>query len=214
MARTVRSPALVAETAGSATPIGDIALRVKSASKEGLRVKVVEEASGRPIADARVTASTLNYALIVSLGAERTGIQDVITRIGRTDDLGVCQLEGMPIEKYDVVVEAKGYVLEPVENVVVAAGRIENVAVSLQPGMSISGTVVDADSLPVVGAFVTALGFPSFRSYDRRDDHRERRRSRSTVSRRATSCSSARATRRGPGRRTRSRPASARRGSS
>ncbi len=163
VSRSLRTPALVV---GQSTAVGDVTLKARTTSKEGIRVKVVEEASGRPVAGAKVTASTLNYALIVSIGAERSGTPDVITRQGVTDDLGVCQLDGMPTEKYDVVVQAKGFVLEPVENVVVALGRIENVAVSLKPGLSISGTIVDADGLPVVGAFVTGLGFPSFRSYE------------------------------------------------
>ena len=163
VSRTVRTPDLHVE---QTTAIGDVTLKARTTSKEGIRVKVVEEASGRPVSGAKITVSTLNYALIVSIGAERGGVSDTITRQGVTDDLGVCQLDGLPTEKYDVVVEAKGFVLEPVENVVVALGRVENVAVSLKPGLSISGTIVDADGLPVSGAFVTGLGFPSFRSYE------------------------------------------------
>ena len=163
VSRSVRTPGLVA---GQAAAIGDITLKTKTASKEGLRVKVVEEASGRPVAGAKVLASTLNYALLVTLGAERTGTTDAITRQGVTDDNGVCEMTGLSVEKYDVVVEAKGFIMEPVENVVVAAGRVEHVAVALKPGMSIQGTVVDAEGSPVAGAFVTGLGFPSFRSYE------------------------------------------------
>lgn len=163
VSRSVRTPALVV---GQTTAVGDVPLKAKTSSKEGIRVKATEEASGRPVPGAKVTVSTLNYALVVSIGAERGGITDSITRVGVTDDLGVCLFDGLPTEKYDVVVEAKGFVLEPVENVVVALGRVENVAVALKPGLSIQGNVVDADGLPVVGAFVTGLGFPSFRSYE------------------------------------------------
>lgn len=163
VSRSVRTPALAV---GQQTALADIALKAKSPSKDGLRIKVVEEASGRPVQGAKITASTLNYGLIITLGAERTGVTDTVTRQGVTDELGICELDQMAPDKYDVVVAAKGFVLEPVENVVVAAGRVEHVAVSLKPGLSIQGLVIDADGLPVGGAFVSGLGFPSFRSYE------------------------------------------------
>ncbi len=162
VARSIRTPGLVVE---QATAIGDVTLKTKTASTEGLSVKVVEEATGRPVAGAKVVASTLYYGLTVTLGAERSGTTDVVTRQGVTDDNGVCEMNGLAADKYDVVVEAKGYVLEPIENVVIAAGRVEHRTASLKPGMSIQGTVVDAEGLPASGAFVTGLGVPSFRSY-------------------------------------------------
>lgn len=161
--RTVRTPAL-AENATADT--GDIALKARVASKDGLEVRVVEAGSGRPVPGAKVTASTLGYGLVVTIGAERAGVPGVIQKDAVTDDLGVARIAPLPAERYDVIVRAQGYVLEAVENVVVAGDRIERVSVKLKPGLSVRGTVVDASGSPVSGGYVTALGMPSFRSYE------------------------------------------------
>ncbi len=161
--RTVRTPALL-ENATADT--GDIALKVRVPSKDGLEVKVVEAGSGRPVSGAKVTASTLGYGLVVTLGAEKAGVPGVIQKDATTDELGVARIAPLPAERYDVIVRAPGFVLEAVENVVVAADRIERVSVKLKPGLSVRGTVVDANGSPVAGGYVTALGQPSFRSYE------------------------------------------------
>ncbi len=161
--RTLRTP-LLAENATA--DMGDIPLKARVASKDGLEVKVVEAGSGHPVPGAKVTASTLGYGLVVTLGAQKAGVTGVIEKEALTDDLGVARIAPLPAERYDVIVRAQGYVLEAVENVVVAADRIERVAVKLKPGLSVRGTVVDVTGAPVAGGYVTALGMPSFRSYE------------------------------------------------
>ena len=160
--RTVRTPAIAEKTTAD---VGEIALKKKPAANDGLEVKVIGP-DGRPVPGAKVTATTMTYGLYVTLGAARAGITDVITKDAVTDDLGVGKLFPLPPEKYDVIVRAPGYVLEAVENVVVASGRVEHVAIALRAGLSISGTVVDLTGQPVSGAYVTVLQMPTFRSYE------------------------------------------------
>jgi|GEM_PF-2802189 len=163
VARTVRTPPL---GEGAAADTGDIALKPRLASKDGIEVKVVEAGTGRPVAGAKVIVSTLGYGLVVTLGAARAGVPDVIQKETVTDDLGIARFAPLPAERYDVIVHASNFVLEAVENVIVAANRVERVNVKLKPGLSARGTVVDLNGAPVAGAYVTCLGLPSFRSYD------------------------------------------------
>lgn len=157
--RTVRTAALVD---GVTTDVGEVALKARPAPNDGIEVKVLDPA-GRPVANAKVAATTMTFGLYVTMGAAMAGIPDVITREGVTDDLGVARFQPIPAEKYDVVVRAPGFMLEAVENVVVAAGRVEHVAVTLRPGLSIQGTVVDVEGSPVAGAYVTGLTQSTFR---------------------------------------------------
>jgi hypothetical protein len=72
----------------------------------------------------------------------------------------------MAPERYDVVARAPDYTLDGVGNVVVAAGRVERVTITLKRALTIEGTVVDADKAPVAGAYVSCLAIPTFRSYE------------------------------------------------
>lgn len=160
--RTVRTADLVD---GVTTDVGEIVLKARPPQNDGLEVKVLGP-DGRPVPGARVTASTMTYRLVVTMGSERSGVPAAITVEQMTDDNGVARMFPMAAEKYDVVVRAKGFVVEPVETVVVAAGRVEHLTVALTPGLSISGIVQDAEGAAVPGAFVATLGYPSFRQYE------------------------------------------------
>ena len=161
LSRTVRTPALAA---GGKADLGDVALRVRPERKDGLEVKVVDDA-GRPIPGARVTASTLYLSLLVTTGA-RSGVPDTTTLERRTDDLGVARFEALVPETYSVAVRAADYTFEGLDNVVVASGRVEHVSVALKRAMSIAGSVVDPDGGPVAGAYVTGLLMPGFRQFE------------------------------------------------
>lgn len=144
--------------------LGELRLERRPAMTDGLHVKVIDE-SGRPVAGAKVTASTLPMGVLVTLGA-RAGMPDVVSHEATTDDLGFARMAPVPADRYDVVVRAPDYTLEGVGNVVVAAGRIERVTVTLKRALTIEGVVVDADGAPVANAYVSCLGIPSFRSYE------------------------------------------------
>lgn len=159
--RTVTTMPLVE---GKTTDAGEIALKPAEPLKDGLEVKVVD-GSGRPVAAARVDVTTLGYGLYASMGAARAGITDVVSRDGLTDERGVARFFPLPAEKYDVLVRATGYAVEAVPNVQAAAGRVEHVKVTLEPGLSIAGTVVDSTGAPVAKAHVVGLLLPAFRTY-------------------------------------------------
>jgi uncharacterized GH25 family protein len=160
--RTVSTPE-IAE--GATVDVGAIDLKPAPAATDGLEVKVTDPA-GKPIPGARVDATTLGYALYVSMGADRTGVTDTIAKQATTDDLGVARLFPLPAAKYDVVVRATGFALDAVPNVNVAWGKVERVHVQLEPGLTIQGTVIDAAGLPVKDAHVTAMQMNSFRSFE------------------------------------------------
>jgi hypothetical protein len=157
--RTVRTPALVE---GAATDAGSILLKTRPAATDGLEVKVLDD-SAHPVSGARVTMSTLDWSLLISIAAV-AGMPDVVTRESTTDDLGVARFTAIPPNKYDAVVRAPEFVIGIVDNLVVAGGRVEHATVSIHRGLSLSGTIVDADNAPVPNAHVTALMTPQFRS--------------------------------------------------
>ena len=160
--KTLATPALVE---GKTTDLGEIELKPVPPMTDGLEVKVVD-GGGRPVAGARVAASTIAYGLYVGMPATRSGIQGTIAHEGTTDENGVARFFPIPAEKYDVLARAKGYALDAVANVVVTAGRVEKVKIVLQPGLSLSGLVSDLDGQPVPGAYVGGLLIPQFRSYE------------------------------------------------
>jgi protocatechuate 3,4-dioxygenase beta subunit len=162
LGRTVSLPAL---SAGVDVDLGSIALAPRPARNDGLEVKVVDGA-GRPVAGARVTATSLPYGLHLGMPAEMHGVTGFEEREGTTDERGVARLEGLAPEKYDVIVRATGFAVEVTENVVVAQGRVERVTMKLSPGLSISGTLVRPDGGPAADGYLFALHQPSFRSYE------------------------------------------------
>lgn len=159
LGRTLSTPALAD---GPPADVGDVALKPRPPQTDGLEVRVSDE-SGNPVAGAKVSASTMPWGLYVSMGPERAGVSGVFSKEGVTDEGGVARFSPIPPEKYDVVVRADGYALEPVENVVVCTGRVERVRVVVKAGLSISGTIVDRQGVGVPKAYVTALHIPSFR---------------------------------------------------
>lgn len=161
VSRTVTVPGLAD---GVEKDLGDVVLVRRPPMTDGLSVKVIDEA-GRPIAGAKVKASTLPWGLLVTMGA-RAGMPDVISHEATTDELGFARIVPMAPERYDVVARAPEHTLDGVGNVVVAAGRVERVTITLKRALTIEGIVVDAEKVPVAGAYVSCLGMPTFRSYE------------------------------------------------
>ncbi len=161
VARTVRAPALAA---GATADAGEIPLQPRGPMTDGLEVKVTDGA-GRGVAGAKVTVTTLPYGLHMTLGA-MSGMRDVKTADGATDEKGVARFFPLAAEKYDVIVRAEGHALAVVENVLVAAGRVEHVVVALAAGLTLSGTVVDLEGATVAGADVVTLAQPSFKMFE------------------------------------------------
>ena len=162
LSRTVTTPAL---SDGVTTDAGTVELKPRPPMSDGIEVKVTDPA-GRPVAGAKVTASTLTYGLLLSLGAEKAGITGVVTKEVATDDSGVARIAPLSPDRYDVVVRAEGYALDAAESLVVASGRVEHIHIELKPGLSMSGIVVDRDGVGVPGAIVGGLLLPAFRSFE------------------------------------------------
>ncbi|MHC5009508.1 MAG: carboxypeptidase regulatory-like domain-containing protein [Planctomycetota bacterium] len=158
LGRTTTAPA-VAE--GETADVETIELGRVRALTDGIRVRVTDDA-GRPIQGAKVLATTMMWSLHLAIGPELAGEPGVIHRSALTNDRGEAAILGLPPEKYDVVVVAKGFQATFQPMVVVAAGRVRRLAFRLLPGASISGTVVDAEGHPVGEAFVTGLHMPTF----------------------------------------------------
>ncbi len=150
---SVTTPALVE---GKPEDLGEIVLKARAPQTDGLEVRVADE-GGKPVRGAHVAVTTLAWGLYLTMGPKRAGVSGVHAKDALTDDLGVARFFPLAPEKYDVVVQADGFALEPIENVVVAAGRVERLRVTLRTGLSITGTVVTREGNPVKGAYVTAL---------------------------------------------------------
>jgi protocatechuate 3,4-dioxygenase beta subunit len=160
---TSRTLSLVALVDGRTTDVGAIDLKRRPAQDDGLEVKVTD-AGGRPIAGAKVSATTMPYGIYLTVGAQMAGIVGATSKDAHTDDLGTARFHPLPPERYDVVVRATGYALDALPSVVVAAGRVERVHVTLRPGLTMSGVVVDLAGAPVEGAHVGGVQMGAWRN--------------------------------------------------
>lgn len=130
---------------------------------DGLEVKVTD-LDGRPIAGAKVLATTLPWDLHLAMGPERAGIRGALSRTAVSDEKGEARLTGMQPQTYSVVVTGQGLCTLAWDEVVVARGRVEKLTARMAPGVSIQGRIVDASGSPVAGARVMGFHQPSFMS--------------------------------------------------
>ena len=156
--RTAVVPNVPEETTTEAETLD---LKPRPAATDGLVVKVSDE-FGRPIAGAKVLITTIPWGLHMSIGPELSGMTGVFEGRATTNDRGEAHLTGLTPESYDVVAMAPGFQVAAQPNVVVAGGRVRHVVFRLEPGASITGTVVGPDERAVEGAYVMGLHQPSF----------------------------------------------------
>ncbi len=158
--RTEVAP-LLARGAVAEVPTIDLLPRPELA--DGLEVKVTD-LDGRPLAGARVLATTLPWDLHLAMGPERAGVRDAVFKSGVSDEQGLARLTAMQPQTYSVAVTAPGMCTLAWAAVVVARGRVEKLTARLAPGVAIQGRVVDATGAPVPGARVLGFHQPSFMS--------------------------------------------------
>ncbi|MDJ0976204.1 MAG: carboxypeptidase-like regulatory domain-containing protein, partial [Planctomycetota bacterium] len=139
----------------------DLARRTESTN--AIVVKALD-GFGRPLPGANVLATTLQWDLHLSIGPEMAGVKDVRFKAGRTDENGMCRLEGLEPDRYDVAITMKGYITEGIEKIQVTENRTRNLSVRMMEGQSIRGRVVTADGRGAERVYVGGFHLPSFHS--------------------------------------------------
>lgn len=158
--RETEPPTAVNEVEADVDPV-DLARR--SESTNAIVVKVLD-GFGRPLPGANVLATTLQWDLHLSIGPELAGVKEARFKAGRTDENGICRLEELEPDRYDVAITRKGYITEAVERVQVAENRTRHLGVRLTEGQSIRGKVLTADGRGVDRVYVGGFHLPSFHS--------------------------------------------------
>ncbi len=127
-----------------------------------VRVLVTDDA-GDPIAGAAVTATTVYYGALLSLGVMEKQPGGTILR-GITDASGEARFEMLPPAAYDVYAVAEGYSFEVRQRMTIQGDTKASYKLRLKPGLSIAGTVVDTDGNPIPNATVGGLRWNEFTS--------------------------------------------------
>ncbi len=125
-----------------------------------IRVRVTD-ASGAPLAAARVTASTVYYGALLTLGKMEKQPGGTIVSL-TTDAAGEAVFESLPPAAYDVFAEADGFCFEVKQRLTIQRDTRQLVDFRLDPGMTIEGVVVAQDETPVEHARVGGLRFGDF----------------------------------------------------
>ncbi len=156
--RTVTTPALAEHAALTLPPVDLVRASAPSAM---IRVRVLD-AFDRPVPDARVLATTLPWAVELAGGGRVFGIPDAISKAGRTDERGEVDLASLPAEAYDVVVLAPGFQVASQPALQVGRGQTRLVVFRLQEGLSISGSLVDAEGKPLAQGHVAGMNLATY----------------------------------------------------
>ncbi|MDA1193943.1 MAG: carboxypeptidase-like regulatory domain-containing protein [Planctomycetota bacterium] len=158
--RTVTAPPLAATQTVQVAPIE---LDPRGENRNAIVVKVTD-AFGRPLAGARVLATTMPWDLHLAMGPDLAGIGGVFHKFGTTDENGRTRLGPLPPETYSVVAMAPGYVNSGVDSLVVSGNRERTIGVKLIEGVTVRGRVLDDEGNGVGGAIVMGFAQPSFAS--------------------------------------------------
>jgi protocatechuate 3,4-dioxygenase beta subunit len=156
--RVVVAPEVAADASAKVEPIDLV--RVPELD-DGIEVKVTDS-FGRPVAGAKVLATTTSWALHLSIGPDLAGEDGVVSKTTTTDERGTALVAPLPPDTYDVVAFAPGYQTSAQPGVLLAAGRIVHLIFRMEPGSSISGTLLDETGKPLAGGFVTGLHQPTW----------------------------------------------------
>jgi RNA polymerase sigma-70 factor (ECF subfamily) len=136
----------------------------------GTLVGTVVDASGRPVADARVLVGLVcttwqGNGVDGSIGGMISGQDLWPARFLRTDREGRFRSEGLPPWKWPLFVAAPGHAPHRSEVQVLDVGETE-VVVQVTPGATVRGRLVDAAGGAIAGARITV--FPQLESGDAR----------------------------------------------
>ncbi|MCA8942761.1 MAG: carboxypeptidase regulatory-like domain-containing protein [Planctomycetes bacterium] len=130
---------------GDDVPLRDVVLD----SGSGITVTVRDDASGEPIAGARVTAQpeAMDAKLPAALAARRV-------RTATSDARGVAIVEGMQDGRYALRIDADGYATDLAH---VAHAGVAVIPFRLETGHVLRGEVLGADGVPLASAAVRAV---------------------------------------------------------
>jgi protocatechuate 3,4-dioxygenase beta subunit len=124
---------------------------------------VVLDESGAPIAGAEVTATTVFYGALLSLGQmEKQPGGTIVRQVTNAD--GEALFEMLPPAAYDLFATAPGYSFEVRQRLTIQGDTKARYELKLRPGLSISGIVVDQEDQPIAHARVGGLRWNEFTS--------------------------------------------------
>ena len=127
-----------------------------------VRVTVLDE-NAAPIRGAQVTATTVFYGALLTLGPMEKQPGGTVLR-QTTDASGEALFEMLPPAAYDIFAQAEGYSFQVRQRVTVQGDTKSRYELKLQPGLSISGTVIDVEGKPIAGARIGGLRWNEFTS--------------------------------------------------
>ncbi|MCE9636883.1 MAG: carboxypeptidase regulatory-like domain-containing protein [Planctomycetes bacterium] len=146
---------------GVVTDVGTVylGLAMDPDVRNSLDVEVV--ADGKPVANADVTATTVFYGSLVSLGNLEKQPGGTILR-AQTDASGRARFERLPPSAYDVFAEADGLTFEVKQRQILQKTSDVSVRLEMKPALTIEGKAQTEDGTPVAGARVILLRWNSF----------------------------------------------------
>ncbi len=148
--------------AGDVTDIGTIYVGAAVGDHVDNRLRVLcKDSEGAPIPDVSVTASTIYYGALLSLGQWEKVPGGTILR-AQTDAAGYAEFELMPPAAYDVFAEAEGFATGLRERMTVQHDTKTLVSFRIEAGMTISGRILNEAQEPIAGARIGGLRWSDF----------------------------------------------------
>lgn len=148
---------------GVTTKVGTVYLGLAIDPDVANRLVVTVTSEGKPVAGAQITATTMFYGALVSLGGLEKQPGGTILRETTGED-GVATFTKLPPAQYDVFVEAEGLTFDVEQRQTVQRTSDLAVAFDLKPGLTISGRATKPDGTAVEGARVILMRWGSFTS--------------------------------------------------
>ncbi len=148
--------------AGETLDVGTVYVGAAIGPDVDNRVRVVVmDAQGAPIQGAEVTATTVFYGALLTLGPMEKRPGGTVLR-ETTDASGEVLFEMLPPSAYDIFAQAAGYSFQVRQRLTVQADTKTRYELRLRPGLSISGKVVDDGGNAISGARVGGLRWDEF----------------------------------------------------
>jgi protocatechuate 3,4-dioxygenase beta subunit len=147
--------------AGKVTNVGTVYVGMAVDPDVDNAIEVEVFSAGQPIAGAQVTASSVYYGSLLSLGSYEKQPGGTVVR-AQTGDDGVARFAKLPPAQYDFFAEMEGFSFEVRPRQVVQKATRTKIRLDLAPGQTIEGRVQTADGQPVAGARVVILRWGSF----------------------------------------------------
>ena len=152
----------VVAVAGETTELGTVYVGAAIDASVDNRLRVVcRDTAGEPVPGAEVTATSIYYGALLSLGSWEKVPGGTVVR-ATSDAEGEAVFERLPPAAYDVLAVAEGHAMAVRERVTVQSTTRMRIDLDLAPGLEIRGTIVDEEGNPLADARIGGMRWGNF----------------------------------------------------